>query len=311
MAFGKIKADAIIRDNGGSEEEITMATIAGLDSSKAPLASPTFTGTVTLPATTALAGQASDVTMIDNNAAALEVKEGSTTYVAFDTTNSAEQVEVNVPLVLNSTTELRLADTDSSNHIAIKAPGTVASNVTLTLPADDGDDGQVLKTDGSGGLDWIDASGGLFESIAVVREQQSSSTDGGTFNSGDWRVRSINTEVFDPDNIVSVANNEITLVAGTYVAVWFAHAWHVNQHQTRLKLDSSTSTSFNALGSSSHSLTNASNQNASHGIHRFTLNQTESLSLQHRCQSSQSNGFGQANGWGNNIYSQVVFYKES
>ena len=53
MAFGKIKADAIIRDNSGSDEEITMATIAGLDSGKAPKASPTFTGTVTVPDVTA------------------------------------------------------------------------------------------------------------------------------------------------------------------------------------------------------------------------------------------------------------------
>jgi hypothetical protein len=53
MAYGKIKADAIIRDNSGSDEEITMATIAGLDSSKAPLASPTFTGTPAAPTATA------------------------------------------------------------------------------------------------------------------------------------------------------------------------------------------------------------------------------------------------------------------
>tara|TARA_B100000530_G_scaffold316736_1_gene247280 strand:- start:727 stop:1524 length:798 start_codon:yes stop_codon:yes gene_type:complete len=53
MAYGKIKADAIIRDNGGSDEEITMATIVTLDSGKAPKASPTFTGTVTVPDVTA------------------------------------------------------------------------------------------------------------------------------------------------------------------------------------------------------------------------------------------------------------------
>ena len=49
MAFGKIKADAIIRDNSGTEEEITMATIAGLPTTKADLASPTFTGTPAAP----------------------------------------------------------------------------------------------------------------------------------------------------------------------------------------------------------------------------------------------------------------------
>ncbi len=52
MAFGKIKADAIIRDNGGSEEEVTMASLVA----KAGTASPTFTGTVTLPANQALTG---------------------------------------------------------------------------------------------------------------------------------------------------------------------------------------------------------------------------------------------------------------
>ena len=95
MAFGKIKADAIIRDNGGTEEEITMATIAGLSTSKANLASPTFTGTVTLPATVGLAGQASDITIPDNEAAALEIKEGSNAYMTFITTNSSEKVVAN------------------------------------------------------------------------------------------------------------------------------------------------------------------------------------------------------------------------
>ena len=52
MAYGKIKADAIIRDNSGSDEEITMATIVGLDSNKASLTGATFTGDVTLNAQT-------------------------------------------------------------------------------------------------------------------------------------------------------------------------------------------------------------------------------------------------------------------
>lgn len=95
MAYGKIKADALIRDNSGSDEEITMATIAGLSTSKANLASPSFTGTVTLPATVALAGQASDITIPDNNAAALEIKEGTNAYMTFITTNSGERVVAN------------------------------------------------------------------------------------------------------------------------------------------------------------------------------------------------------------------------
>lgn len=48
MAYGKIKADALIRDNSGTDEEITMATIAGLDTNKASLTGATFTGDVLL-----------------------------------------------------------------------------------------------------------------------------------------------------------------------------------------------------------------------------------------------------------------------
>ena len=60
---------------------------------KAPLASPTLTGTVNLPAATNFAA-ASALTMVDNTADALEIKEGSNQYIAISTTDSGEKVEV-------------------------------------------------------------------------------------------------------------------------------------------------------------------------------------------------------------------------
>jgi hypothetical protein len=42
-----------------------------------------------------------------------------------------------------------------TNYAAVKAPATLAGDYTLTLPADDGDAGQLLSTDGSGGLSWV------------------------------------------------------------------------------------------------------------------------------------------------------------
>lgn len=48
-------------------------------------------------------------------------------------------------------------DTDNgSNYITLKAPAAVTSTITLTLPDSDGDANQVLKTDGSGNLSWVD-----------------------------------------------------------------------------------------------------------------------------------------------------------
>ena len=60
MAYGKIKADAIVYDNGGSDVEVSTADIT----SKANLASPTFTGTPAAPT----AAQGTDTTQIATTA---------------------------------------------------------------------------------------------------------------------------------------------------------------------------------------------------------------------------------------------------
>ncbi len=54
MAYGKIKLDTITWDNSGTDTDITVSTIptAAQVAAKAPLASPTFTGTVTAAALT-------------------------------------------------------------------------------------------------------------------------------------------------------------------------------------------------------------------------------------------------------------------
>jgi hypothetical protein len=49
MAYGKIKADTLVYDNSGSDVEVTLSSLGN----KANLASPTFTGTVTIPTPTA------------------------------------------------------------------------------------------------------------------------------------------------------------------------------------------------------------------------------------------------------------------
>ena len=234
MAYGKIKADAFIYDDGGSDTEITTATIAS-NSNKAPTASPTFTGTVTLPATTALAGQASDVTIIDNNAAALEVKEGSNTYVTFDTTNSAEQIEVAKPVVasdniiLNAQKELRLADSDSSNHIALKAPATVASNVTLTLPDDDGDADQYLQTNGSGVLSWATVSASTGNDYAFASNQGGTAMSGSTVTITNIPSNATKIDIMF-NNVSYSANTDWSMRLGTSAGLkttgYDSHAWY-------------------------------------------------------------------------------------
>ena len=55
--------------------------------------------------------------------------------------------------------DARFYDSDSSNYIGFKAPSTVTSDVDFILPVD-GSNGQVLQTNGSGTLSFVDQSGG-------------------------------------------------------------------------------------------------------------------------------------------------------
>ena len=67
-------------------------------------------------------------------------------------------------LWIKSQKELRLQDADNTHYVGIKSPGTVASNVVLTLPDTDGNNNEVLKSNGSGVLTWA--------TVASLQEEQ-------------------------------------------------------------------------------------------------------------------------------------------
>lgn len=139
MAYGSLKIDTLIYDNSGSDVSLSVSGIpsAAAINAKAPLASPTFTGTVTIPAGASIAGYA------------------TTASPAF--TSDIE---------LSAQAPIKFMDADSSHYVAFKAPATVAANVTWTLPATDAA-GQ-LTSDGSGQLSWAAASGGGGASIGLA-----------------------------------------------------------------------------------------------------------------------------------------------
>ena len=57
--------------------------------------------------------------------------------------------------------QFKLNCENNSHGITIKGPPhSAGANYTLTLPNTDGNADQVLKTDGSGNLDWVDQSSG-------------------------------------------------------------------------------------------------------------------------------------------------------
>jgi predicted RecA/RadA family phage recombinase len=70
------------------------------------------------------------------------------------------------------TGRIALYDIDGSNYVLIKAADTIASNVTFVLPAADGSANQVIKTDGSGNLSFVDQSTGTVDTSGTPANNQ-------------------------------------------------------------------------------------------------------------------------------------------
>jgi len=68
--------------------------------------------------------------------------------------NGTGIVQSTAHLQINDGSALRLADDDSSAYVAFKSPATLGASYTLTFPANDGDNTQMLQTNGSGVLTW-------------------------------------------------------------------------------------------------------------------------------------------------------------
>ena len=78
--------------------------------------------------------------------------------------------------------EIRLTDGKNVNeakHLSIAAPDTITSNTTLTFPDGAGTNGQVLTTDGNGGLSWTTSGGGAGNPGGTVGQTQVNDGAGG------------------------------------------------------------------------------------------------------------------------------------
>ena len=151
---------------------------------------------------------------------------------------------------------------------------------------------------------------GKFASYAIICDQKSNTTNGGTFTSGDWRTRDLNTELYDPDGIVSISSNQFTLAAGSYLIEWSCPAMRCGRHQSRL-YDITGSASIQH-GKSTTSDTGADgDQNDSDGAARITISASNTYEIQHECSTTEADlGLGNASDFGTEIYTLVKIHKE-
>ena len=149
------------------------------------------------------------------------------------------------------------------------------------------------------------------QTYAIISDQKTQNTDGGTFSSGAWRTRDLNTEVTDPDGIVSIGSNQFTLGAGTYLIVATAPAYRIDQHM--VKLYNATSSSDVAFGTSGFNQgTNGRTLDTSTVRCRVAITGSTAFEIQHRSQSNRSStGLGVATNFGVETYTVVEIYKEA
>lgn len=142
----------------------------------------------------------------------------------------------------------------------------------------------------------------------VLQDQKAQNTEGGTFTSGSWQTRTLNTEVIDSHGICSLSSNQFTLTAGTYDILAIAPAALVNRHQIRLY--NATDASVVLTGKPSISGASDNTQTDSILVGRFTIGSSKALEIQHQCQTTYGiSGFGLASNFTTEVYTVVVLQR--
>lgn len=182
---------------------------------------------------------------------------------------------------------------------------TVPSGATLDIAS-----GATLANSGT----VTGFSSGPFVSYAAICNEQPSGTQGGTFTSGAWRVRDLNTEIADPDGIVSISSNQFTLGAGSYFIKWSATGFRTQRHKSALY--DVTGAAYINYGDTMWGLAYDGEVSVSSGMGRVTPSGTNVYEIHHQCETTSTTyGLGIAGGADTGSvpekYTFVEIYKEA
>lgn len=145
-------------------------------------------------------------------------------------------------------------------------------------------------------------------SFAIIADHKAKNTAGGTFTSGAWRTRDLNTEVSDADAIVTISSNQFKPIAGDYTIVARAPARSTDWHQA--KLQNATAGTTTLTGSSCYNPASGAIQNDSWVIGAFTANGSDYYEIQHYAITTGTTiGFGGGSNITTEVYTSVLLVK--
>lgn len=151
-------------------------------------------------------------------------------------------------------------------------------------------------------VDGLVISGMMF-----VKDQKAQNTSGGAFTQGAWRTRDLNTVVSNTITGASLASNQITLPAGTYIVNASAPAVYINNHVTRLQNITAGTTALKGTSEYASNAQNAFTRSFISG--KIILAGATVLELQHNCTTTHATGFGIPTNLDVETYSQVSIIK--
>lgn len=142
-----------------------------------------------------------------------------------------------------------------------------------------------LSIDGSGNVSF----GQTYPKIAVIQEEKPYNTNGGASASNNWQDRVLDTVHFDPDNIVTLASNQFTLGAGTYIIEFSTPGFLCSRHISALY--DVTNSAYVEYGKVMY--TDAGASNNSEGIARVSITSNTTYKIRQHTQVARvTNGLG-------------------
>jgi hypothetical protein len=250
-------------------------------------------------------------------------KTASYTLVAADagtaismTSTSATTITVNTGLFAAGDT---VQITNLGTGVCTITAGTATVDTAATL---------ALAQYESGTLDFTSTSAAIFikaagaaatpaasRTYAIFQDAKAVNTAGGTFTSGAWRTRDLQTTQVNSISGCSLASNQITLPAGTYYAMATTPSRAVQRNYSRLYniTNSATLIAGSISYSGDPSIQVEEPINVITGV--FTITGTKVIELQHYSNGTKNgDGFGSSDGGALdgvqlNIYSQITIEK--